>query len=267
MVALLAPFAPVQAQEPDEERLPDALGFYESLEKYGVEEAKEIPRDQWPPIPARTRPELIGEEAAAKSRSGTYQSGIQTRSSETWYGMRVRIKGEDIDNDDPDVNYVRLTPHVLYKYSYSYDYIAIALEATDSATQLELWTYHKLGSPSYRYYGTVSISSYYEYSMFIDEDEDFEIYYRSYPSGSWQLIRSGSLSWRVSTCSPFLEHIIYSGSPGEHGDSYWRDIVLYDTDGDGYNWTQSYSGFDNYPLDYDTWVSSGTRRMDTWSEY
>lgn len=267
LVALFVPFSPILAQAPDEEELPKPLGFYESLEKWGVVERKEIPRDKWPPIPPPTRPEFLDDEVAAKA-AGTYQAGIRTGSGETWYGLRVAINGNAINNNNPGTNYVRLTPHVMYKDNWNYDYIAVVLEATSSLTELQLWTFHKLGSPQYEFEGTVNKTSWYEYSLYIDTSNNFQIYYRSYPSGSWQLLRTGSLGWRRSTCSPFLEHIIYSGNPGEHGYSYWQEMVLFDSNGNGYWWTQTPTSFAHYPLRQTNWLEGGwNRRMNTWSQY
>jgi hypothetical protein len=50
------------AQDLEELEIPKPLGFYESLEKFGVKDAAEIPREEWPPIPAKTNPYSINKQ-------------------------------------------------------------------------------------------------------------------------------------------------------------------------------------------------------------
>jgi hypothetical protein len=179
--------------------------------------------------------------------------------------MRCVINGGEIENDSPDHNFVRLTPRVCLKSSN--DYIAIILDATDDADELELWTYRECDSPQCTYKGIVDKDSDYEYSMFIDTNDDYEIYYRSYPSGSLTKIRDGSMSANTSLIQAFLEHKINSGVPGEHGDSYWDYFVLYNSDGSGEWWDHGPINFDDDPVFHDTWLSGGWNRiMETWSE-
>ena len=271
LISLMAwGIGPVMAQDLEQEsEVSEPLGFYESLDKYGVNKAVEIPREEWPPIPAPTRPDLLGKQHEIE-REGPeyYQAGIRTNFiTETWYGLRCVINGGEIENDNWSTNFVRLTPHVCPKTSS--DYIAVVLDATDDEDELILWTFEEEdGSPYYEYEGTIDKDSDYEYSMFIDSNNDYEIYYRSYPSGTWTLIREGSLDAKASQVSAFLEHAINSGDPGEHGVSYWESFVLYESDGSGEWWDHGPSNFDDEPVLHDTWLESGWNRiMQTWSEY
>jgi len=242
------------------------LGFYESLEKYGVEKAVEIPREMWPAIPPPTSTFYFGNREPGE-RSGYYRAGIQTYSvTETWYGFRMAINGGAIENSNPDTNKVRLTPHVCLKSSS--DYIAVVLEATDDEDLLEFWTYWN-NDPvdKMQLEGWVDIDSDYEYSLFIDGDNDFSILYRTLPSGNWVTVRLGTMNSRTSYVQAFLEHYIPSGSPGEHGNSYWDDFVLYESDGSGEWWDHQPDDFDDYPVEEDHSEGADSWHLETWSEY
>ena len=67
------------------------LGFYELIEKYGMEEAEKIPREEWPGTPADTRPDLINREIIADHVHHTFGSYIQFSGTSTFPGGTVLV--------------------------------------------------------------------------------------------------------------------------------------------------------------------------------
>jgi hypothetical protein len=224
--------------------------------------AEEIPREKWPPFPEKTHVEFIYEDNndANTERSTYYWAGIGTYpDEETWYGVDMVITGDDIENDNPDYNYVRLTPHVILKSNG--DYIAIVLEATDSEDELEFWTYRRYNeNPQWQFEGYVDKDTAYQYIIYFDSADDYYITYRSYPSGTLYQVRSGDMGGRESEIQCFLEHYIATGSPGEHDNSLWERFVLLDSDGSGEWWNQDPNEIENYPLEEYTWLMMGYYR-------
>jgi len=266
---------PVFAQTPDNEKVPRPLSVDQELEKWGVANPDSpliTPREQWPETPSLTHPDLSSKETPADTESSRglviYRAGIKTGSTETWAGYKVTICGNDIDNDDPDDKNVYLAPHLVLKDGS--DYLAVVLKKTNDDDTLELWTCHYIDLFKWNYHTTISQSSYYEFLTIIRPNDDFQIYYRSYPNGNWVQLRSGDMSSQESSVEFFLEHQVPSGdSATEHGYSYWQEMTLYDLDEDGYWWTQTPTAIGpNYPLDEYNWLVSGyDRHMYTWSEY
>jgi len=182
---------PVIAQDGVEKtNEPKPLGFYESLEKYGVVNPgsplirPSQDKESRTSLPTSTYYYGNGE---TDDETGYFRAGIETYYNEAWYGFRMVINGGEIENGDPDNKLVRLTPHVCLKNSS--DYIAVVLQDNGDEDELDLRTMHSYGSPMWQDHTTVSKSADYEYSLYIDGDNDFQIYYRSYPSGSWIPLR------------------------------------------------------------------------------
>ena len=266
---------PVLAQTPDNEKVLRPLSVDRELEKWGVANPDSpliAPREQWPETPSLTHPDLFPKKTAADTESSRglviYRAGIKTGSAETWAGYKVTICGNDIDNDDPDDKNVYLAPHLVLKDLS--DYLAVVLKKTDDDDTLELWTIHYGTLFKWNYHTTISQSSYYDFLTIIRPNDDFQIYYRTYPNGNWVQLRSGDMSSQESSVEFFLEHQVPSGdSATEHGYSYWQEMTLYDLDEDGHWWTQTPTTIGpNYPLDEYNWLSGGyDRYMYTWSEY
>ncbi len=262
---------PVLAQTPDSEKEPRPLSVDEELQKWGVVNPDSPlipPREEWPEIPSPTHPDLTDEAAKSADGLNIYRAGIQTKPGETWAGSKVAINGNAIANDDPSNKNVYLTPHLVLKNGT--DYLAIVLKKTAQSGVLELWTYHHIDLFKWNYHTTVSQTSYYDYLTIIRTNNDFQIYYRTYPSGSWILLRSGDMSSQESKVEHFLEHQVPTGARlTEHGNSYWENMVLYDLNEQGHWWTQvpDLVGPD-YPLHQYNWLVGGyDRHMRTWSQY
>jgi len=261
---------PVFAQTSDVEKAPRPLSVDEELEKWGVDNPDSPlipPREDWPEIPALPHPDSFEESEAARGLV-IYRAGIETNPAETWAGYKVTLSGNEIANDDPSNKNVYLAPHLVLKDLS--DYLAVVLKKTDGDGVLELWTLHYGALFKWNYHTTISQSSYYDFLTIIRPNRSFQIYYRTYPSGSWILLRSGDMGSQGSSVEFFLEHQVPSGtSLTEHGYSYWEQMTLYDLDEQGYWWTQTPSVIGpNYPLNQYNWLVSGyDRHMQTWSQY
>lgn len=275
MVVLAVVFAsfisiPALAQGPDDQKLPRPLSVDEELEKWGVENPDSPlipPQKDWPEIPALPHPDSFKESEASRSLV-VYRAGIKTNPAETWAGYKVTLSGNEIANDDPSNKNVYLAPHLVLKDLS--DYLAVVLKKTDDDGVLELWTLHYGTLFKWNYHTTISQSSYYDFLTIIRPNRSFQIYYRTYPSGSWVQLRSGNIGSQESSVEFFLEHQVPSGvSATEHGYSYWEQMTLYDLDEQGYWWTQTPSVIGpDYPLHQYNWLVSGyNRHMQTWSQY
>ncbi len=266
---------PVMADTHQEKGVPSPLSVEEELQTWGVanpDRTLVAPQKEWPDIPSLTHPDVsvsvaIQETESARSLS-IYRAGIKTSPAETWAGYKVTINGNAIANDDPDEKNVYLTPHLVLKDGS--DYLAVVLKKTATQGVLELWTLHYGSLLKWNYHTIISQTSYYDFLTIIRPDMDFQIFYRSYPSGSWTQLRSGRMSSQAASVEFFLEHQVPAGdSVTEHGYSYWKLMTLYDNDEEGSWWTQTPSAVGpNYPLDRYSWLVSGyDRNMRTWSEY
>jgi len=261
---------PVLAQTPENQEAPRPLSVDEELQKWGVANPDSpliAPREEWPEIPSPTHPDSFEESEAVRDLT-IYRAGIKTNPAETWAGYKVTISGNTIANDDPSNKNVYLAPHLVLKDLS--DYLAVILKKTDGDGVLELWTLHYGALFKWNYHTTISQSSYYDFLTIIRANRSFQIYYRTYPSGSWVQLRSGSMGSRESSVEFFLEHQVPSGtSLTEHGYSYWEQMTLYDLNEQGTWWTQTPSAIGpNYPLNQYNWLVSGyDRHMRTWSQY
>jgi len=248
--------------------------------KAGIDKPLVTPRDQWPDTP---RPLNVlagldtlkdGDIDYPKSRDANdwYAAGMRPYYDD-WSGFYVEIKGAYIDNDDPDDKEVRLTPHLVQSLT---DYIAIVLDREDDDDILELWTFDYCDSPQWEYHRDVSDSDYFAYYVYIDEDDDYYIWYSAVYPAYWTLLRSGSTGDRECYVEYFLEHWVPTNEDyTEHGISYWREMMLIDGDGDGIWWDDEISTdfFQDEdpnnpnPLDEYHWESGNSYKMNTYSAY
>jgi len=172
-----------------------------------------------------------------------------------------------------DAKWVRLTPHLAHSED---DYIAISLEKRDDADELELWTFDYNDDVQSEYHLDVSDLEYFAYYMYIDEDNDYYIWYSAVYPAYWTLLRSGSLESRASYALNFLEHTVPTNEDcTEHGINYWSEMMLFDLDGDGIWWddeisTTFFRWKDNQntnPLYEYHYITGNSYKLRTYSNY
>ncbi len=264
------------SDDPDNEELEKAI----ERARAGIDKPLLAPRDKWPEIPAPPSGGLMNlgdsEPKYPQSRQDMdyYQAGIQTEDN-VFCGLQVEIFGGFIDNDDPEDEFVRLTPHLAADND---DYIAIVLDKRDEQYELELWTFDVNADPEdqYEYHTSIVTYAYYEFSIYVAENNQYYIHYKPYGQ-NWVLIRTGYMQSRATFAVKFLEHAIpEDGECTEHSSSWWRNMELRTLDNYWIWWddevdTDPYvltipPNLDN-PLQEEHDISGDSWLMETWSSY